>query len=241
MKLFNKIFKSRLETSGTFFVKLKNELKITPRNRNLFKKAFTHSSMNIKDSLGNKLNFERLEFLGDSILSTIVSEYLFANFPNSKEGDLTKLRAKIVSRKNLNLIGEKLKLVNFLKSNKNKKIGNNIHGNLLESLIGAIFIDRGFEKSKIYVINNILKKYVNLKEINLLILSYKSSIIEWAQKTKNEISFNTITENKLNQNVNFCSELFIKNTAIAKSYGSSKKESEESVSKKAFFKLKIKN
>ena len=95
-------------------MKLKNTLDLNPKNKDLFKIAFTHSSMNKKDDQGNKVNYERLEFLGDSIFSLIISQYIFFNFPDANEGELTKLKAKIISRENLNQIGEKMKLLNFI-------------------------------------------------------------------------------------------------------------------------------
>jgi len=91
-----------METSGNFFVELQKNLKIKSQNKTLYKEAFTHSSVNLKTSEGNPLNFERLEYLGDAVLNSIVAEFLFHYYPNAKEGALTKLRAKIVSRSKLN-------------------------------------------------------------------------------------------------------------------------------------------
>ena len=115
MRFFDKIFKSQTESSGNFLFKLKNELDIIPKNKGLYKKAFTHSSMNITNSSGEKINYERLEFLGDSIFSLIITQHLFYNFPKAEEGDLTKLKAKIVSRENLNSIGKKMNLLRLRK------------------------------------------------------------------------------------------------------------------------------
>ena len=149
-----------METSGTFFLKLKNNLEIISTNKNLYKKAFTHSSMNIKDNSGNKLNYERLEFLGDSIFTLIISQYLYFNFPDAEEGELTKLRAKVVSRERLNFIGKEMGLINLIESKNQNNFGKNIHGNLLESLLGALFVDKGFKKTKDYIISKIIKPYI---------------------------------------------------------------------------------
>ncbi len=152
-----------METSGIFFTHLRKELGIKTMNKALYKQAFTHSSLNLKDTAGNKLNFERLEFLGDALLSTIIAEYLFYHNPQAKEGRLTKLRAKIVSRTQLNGIGEKMGLLQLADfSIHNKKFGDDIHGNLIESLIGAHFIDKGYIKTKDYVMKNIIKCYHNI-------------------------------------------------------------------------------
>jgi len=233
VRFFNKIFKFRTEKSGTFFLKLKNTLEIIPNNKDLYRKAFTHSSMNIKDNSGEKINYERLEFLGDSIFTLIISQYLFLNFPKAEEGDLTKFRAKIVSRENLNSIGKEMSLLNLIDS-KNKNIfGKNIHGNLLESLLGALFLDQGFEKTKSYIIKNI-------NSLNISILSYKSLILELAQKRKRKITFKTINDKKDDTNINFSSNIYLDDKFICKSIGATKKKAEENVSKKSFDKLKLK-
>ena len=129
-----------------FFSKLKKITTLKAYNKNVYRTAFTHRSKNLKDVDGHLINFERLEFLGDSILSIVVSSFLYDKFPFAKEGTLTKYRAKIVSRENLNQIGLKIDLVNFLDQKSKVNFGKNIHGNLLEALIGAVFVDRRYKK-----------------------------------------------------------------------------------------------
>ncbi len=228
-----------METSGTFFLKLKNNLEIISTNKNLYKKAFTHSSMNIKDNSGNKLNYERLEFLGDSIFTLIISQYLYFNFPDAEEGELTKLRAKVVSRERLNFIGKEMGLINLIESKNQNNFGKNIHGNLLESLLGALFVDKGFKKTKDYIISKIIKPYININSLNISILSYKSLILEWSQKRKNKIIFDTNIDKKDNHKIMFSSNFYLNEKFITKSTGSSKKKAEENVSKKAFDELKM--
>ena len=240
MRLFDKIFKFRTKTSGTFFLKLKNTLEIIPKNKGLFKKAFTHSSMNVKDNSGNKLNYERLEFLGDSIFTLIISQYLFFNFPEAEEGDLSKLRAKIVSREKLNYIGKEMGLLDFIDSKNKNNLGKDIYGNLLESLLGALFLDQGFEITKNYIIKKIIEPYININSLNISILSYKSLILELAQKRKRKIIFKTIINKKDDTKINFSSNLYLDDNFISKSSGFSKKKAEENVSKKSFDELKLK-
>ncbi|MAU58759.1 MAG: ribonuclease III [Flavobacteriaceae bacterium] len=234
------MFKSQTKSSGNFLFKLKNELDIISKNKDLFKKAFTHSSMNIKDSSGKKINYERLEFLGDSIFSLIITQYLFNNFPKAEEGDLTKLKAKIVSRENLNSIGKKMNLLNLIETTNQKNFGKNIHGNLLESLLGALFLDQGFEITKNYIIKKIIKPYVNKNSLNILILSYKSLILELAQKRKRKITFKTIFNKEDGDKIYFSSNLYLDEKFLCKSSGTSKKKAEENVSKKSFDELKLK-
>ena len=114
MKILNHIFKSQTSEEGVFFNRLKKITSLRPVNLKIYQKAFTHRSMHVKDVHGNYVNYERLEFLGDSILSVIVSKFLFDKFPSAKEGGLTKYRAKIVSRENLNKIGEDIGLQDFI-------------------------------------------------------------------------------------------------------------------------------
>ena len=239
MKFIKNIFKSQKKLSGTFFLKIKDTLDINPKNKDLFEVAFTHSSMNKKDDKGNKVNYERLEFLGDSIFSLIISQYIFFNFPKANEGELTKLKAKIVSREKLNSIGKEMGLLNFINVKNQKNFGKNIHGNLLESVLGALFLDQGFEITKKYIINKIIKPYIDLDSINISILSYKSLILELAQKRKRKITFKTIV-NKLNDSkINFSSNLYLDGKLISSSDGFSKKKAEENVSKKSFEMLKL--
>ena len=240
MKFIKNIFKSQKKLSGTFFLKLKDTLDISPKNKDLFEIAFTHSSLNKKDNQGNKINYERLEFLGDSIFSMIISQYIFFNFPDANEGELTKLKAKIISRENLNQIGEKMGLLNLIEINNQKNFGKNIYGNLLESLIGALFLDQGFETTKNYIITKIIKPYINLDSINISILSYKSLVLELAQKRKRKITFKTNINNENDSNTNFSSNLYLDGKFVSNSNGFSKKKAEENVSKKSFEKLKQK-
>ena len=133
--LFNK--------KDNFYIEIKKLLKFTPNSIHYYKTAFTHRSLNVKDINGIAVNYERLEFLGDSILSSIISTYLFNQIPEASEGYLTKMRSKIVSRKHLNELGQELNLTQHLTCDLNAdNYGENIEGNLFESLVGAIFLDK---------------------------------------------------------------------------------------------------
>ena len=181
-----------METSGSFFINLQKKLNIKTQNKKLYKEAFTHSSANHKTTAGDPLNFERLEYLGDAILNSIIAEFLFNYYSTAKEGSLTKLRAKIVSRSKLNEIGKEMELYSIAEiSNDLNTFGDNIHGNLLESLIGALFIDKGYNKTKAYVIYNIILPYVDIESLDSLVLSHKALLIEWGQKHKESIEFKT--------------------------------------------------
>lgn len=229
-----------METSGIFFGQLNQRLGLKPKNKTIFQKAFTHSSMNLKDDSGHQINFERLEFLGDTFLDTLITEYLFDYFPNANEGELSKLRAKIVSREKLNEIGKKLGLIDMAKTAVHKSnFGNDIHGDLLEALIGAIFVEMGYNKAKAFVMEKIIVPFVDMESLNDSILSYKSVVIEFSQKRKLNLKFNTKNDGGLDPNINYCCEIISNNKIIAKARDISKKKAEEKAAKRAYTALKI--
>ena len=157
MKFIPKLWSKKL-VDQKLFDNLKNLLGFMPYNKSIYRAAFTHRSMNLRNTEGEPMNFERLEYLGDSILSTIVARYLFEVLPDANEGKLTLMKSKIVSREKLNRIGKEMKLLDLLvfKGKKNN-FGDDIYGNILEALIGAIFIDKGYEKCKSILERNILQ------------------------------------------------------------------------------------
>ena len=230
-----------METSGNFFVALQKKLNIKTQNKKLYKEAFTHSSVNHKTTAGDPLNFERLEYLGDAILNSIIAEFLFNYYSTAKEGSLTKLRAKIVSRSKLNEIGKEMELYSIAEiSNHHNTFGDNIHGNLLESLIGALFIDKGYNKTKTYVIHNIILPYIDIESLDSLVLSHKALLIEWGQKHKESIEFKTDQDQGLDPKINYSCQIIFQKKCIAKAKASSKKKAEEKAAKIAVRALKIK-
>ena len=148
MSFIKNIFirKSRPLEGGIFFDAIQKIIGFRPVNILFYKKAFTHRSSNKTDIDGIALNYERLEFLGDAMLSAIIASYLYQKVPSGDEGYLTKMRSKIVSREHLNELGKELNLIEFIESKvTSQNFGDNIHGNIFEALVGAIFLDKGFE------------------------------------------------------------------------------------------------
>ena len=173
-------------------------------------------------------------------MASIVAEYLFEYYPNAKEGELTKLRAKIVSRSKLNEIGKQMDLFKFAKiSDPHKNFGEDIHGNLLESLIGAIFVDKGYIKTKKYIVNEIILPYVDIENLDKIVLSHKAYLIEWGQKEKKEIEFITQESGKIGLKSNYLAEIFLDKQLLTKSKDTSKKRAEEKAAKIAVSILKI--
>lgn len=220
---------------------LKNILGYKVRDTDLYKKAFIHRSMNKKDEEGAVLSFERLEYLGDSILGTVVARYLYENLPHEDEGELTRMKSKIVSREKLNAIGKELKLLDYLICSGNKHLfGQDIHGNILEALIGASFVDKGYLQCEKLIHRMILSPHVNLEDTKNQIISYKSLIIEWGQKEKIPVVFHTRKENGKDPDINFKCEIVVDEKSVTKVRGLSKKKAEEKAAKRVAHILKIK-
>lgn len=196
----------------------------------LYRQAFT-----LKASSKKGENYERLEFLGDSILGSTISCYLFKTYPDANEGYLTQMKSKIVNRKNLNKIGDNLKLVNLIQAGNTSVLSENISGNLFEALVGAIYLDLGYEACK----DILLKKLVPPQELLKLenkIASYKSILLEWSQKKKVELKYDTQEEHQ-NKHISFKSCVWIDGKKISCATESSKKKAEEKAAQRAFYTL----
>lgn len=202
------------------------------RNIELYREAFS-----LKGSKkGGKKNYERLEFLGDAVLGSVISYYLFENYPNSNEGYLTQMKSKIVSRKNLNKIGDSLHLTDYIQNSHLQILGEDISGNLLEALIGAIYLDANYKMCEKAVESWML----NSKEITQLeskIVSYKSLLLEWSQKKKVKIQYKTAEEVLPNKNVGFRCCILLDNEKLVNAFESSKKKAEERAAQRAFYTL----
>ncbi|WP_185864975.1 ribonuclease III family protein [Blattabacterium cuenoti] len=223
------------------FLKIKKILGFDPKNVNLLKEVFIYHFSAKKRNLSKNysFNFQRLEFLGDSILSAVISNFLYKKFPDKKEGDLTQIRAKIVCRKNLNELSKKISLEKIF-FDRNIIENNNVLGNTLEALIGFTYLEIGCEGCKNFIYK-ILHQHINLKKLQKEIFSYKVWIIEWCQKNKFITNFNTHLNDKNNSKIVYLSEFVIFKCSIHTiGIGSSKKESEEMAAKKAYFLVKKK-
>ncbi|WP_346881743.1 ribonuclease III [uncultured Algibacter sp.] len=236
MKNIRNIFNSRFKRNGNFFMALNKILGFKPKEIKYYKKAFTHRSMNIKGPKGNPFNYERLEFLGDAMLSSVIASHLYLEVPSGDEGYLTKMRSKIVSREHLNELGKGLKLIDFVESKiPAGQFGDNIHGNLFEALIGAIFLDKGYKYVEKFIFKRVIIPYVDIETLEGKVISYKSLLIEWCQKEKKVFSYH-VYEDTGNDNVrHFSVKLSVDNKIVSKARATSKKKAEEKASKRAFF------
>lgn len=187
------------------------------------------------------MNYERLEFLGDSMLGTIISHHLYNEVPEGDEGYLTKMRSKIVSRKHLNELGKDLGLIGYVESRIPKShFGENIHGNVFEALVGAIYLDRGYRYCEKFINERVIEPYVDIEQLEGKVISYKSLVIEWCQKQKKSFDFNVYEDTGNDALKHFAVKLSIDNKIMAKARATSKKKAEEKASKRAFFALQDK-
>ncbi|MBK8888211.1 MAG: ribonuclease III [Saprospiraceae bacterium] len=220
-------------------MRLRPILGFTPARLNLFKTAFYHKSMT-NETPGKATN-ERLEYLGDAILSTIVAEYLFKKYPNKDEGFLTKMRSKIVKRQTLNEIADNMGLDVILAEYSMGKMSNSMLGNALEALVGAIYIEFGYEKTKTYVIKNILMKYLNINDLETRDDNHKSKLLEWCQKNGKDINFATLSKFKLDKRDCFKVAIVIDGVEISTAEDFNKKSAEQTAANRAIEKLMIQN
>lgn len=209
-----------------------------PRDLKIYEEALLHKSSSLKSEKGNKNN-ERLEFLGDAILDAIVADVLFHRFKKKREGFLTNTRSKIVQRETLNKIALEMGLdkliISSLKSNSHN---NYIYGNALEALIGAIYLDKGYEKCKKFIEKKILEQFLNIESVAKKEVNFKSRLIEWSQKRKIDIEFELIesfTDN--DHNPIFQTRIMIGGLAAGTGIGYSKKESQQNAAQIALKKV----
>ncbi len=238
MNFSSNIFNSHSKKDGDFFGGMMKILGFKPKKLEVYKKAFLHRSANKKDKNGNPMNYERLEFLGDAMLGTIISKYLYNEVPGGDEGYLTKMRSKIVSREHLNELGKDLNLIDYVESRIPKShFGDNIHGNVFEALVGAIYLDRGYKYCEKFINKRVIGPYVDIEQLEGRVISYKSLVIEWCQKQKKTFHYDVYEDTGNDALKHFAVKLSIENNIIAKARATSKKKAEERASKRAYFAL----
>ena len=222
-----------------FYLFLKNLIGFYPQNLKLYDLAFVHKSASVVDSRGNFTNNERLEFLGDAVLSAVIADFLYNRFPQEDEGFLTKTRSKLVNRTFLTKLTYDMGLNVYIDSNTTKNIDNShIYGDALEALIGAIYLDKDYSAAKYFITKRILSKFVNLAEIEQNDLNFKSRLIEWSQKNKKELEFDTTEEvNERTKQPKFTAVVKIDNVKVGIGTGASKKEAHQNAARQSLEKL----
>lgn len=180
------------EENLSFKKNLRNVLGFTPGKLALYKAALTHRS--VRDNADE--NNERLEYLGDAILSGIVADFLFKKYPYKEEGFLTEMRSKMVNRNKLNEIAIKmgLKKITFYNKFDNSLKMSQIFGNTLEAVVGAIYLDRGFKKTKQWVFEAIVIPHLYMEDLENLEINHKNKLYGWANKNGKNLEFETLDE-----------------------------------------------
>jgi len=202
----------------------------------IYEMAFIHRSASFYLPNGNRINNERLEYLGDAVLDTIFSDYLFTRFPDADEGTMTKTRSRLVNREILNQISRKMGLHKLLVTQiSNHKTTRHLYGDALEALTGAVFIDKGYKKTRKFIIGRVLREFVDLESILDTDNDYKSLLFEWAQKSKSPVVFSYNEEYDFISKMSvFSTTLKVNNEIMGTGNGTSKKEAEQEASRQAW-------
>lgn len=217
-----------------FKQELSSMLGFKPKNYKLYQLALIHKSASSKFSKTHDVHNERLEFLGDAILDSIVAEHLYQQFPDEDEGFLTQMRSKIVNRDTLKKIAIKMGIGELLIARLTKDNHNAIYGDALEAIIGAVYLDRGYKRVRDFILTRIIDYHLNLDTLSETEVDFKSRIIEWGQKNKKDINFTC--QEQLNGESKvpvFVSHLLIFDDIVGMGMGKSKKEAEQNAAKQA--------
>lgn len=211
-----------------------------PRNIEIYQQALLHKSSSIKSDKGRLLNNERLEFLGDAILDAVVADIVYKKFEGRREGFLTNTRSKIVQRETLNRVAVEIGLDKLIKYTTRQSSHNSyMCGNAFEALVGAIYLDKGYETCKKFMEERIINRYLNLEKISRKEVNFKSKLIEWSQKNKFEIIFNLLDQSYDDQqNPTFETQVMVENIPAGAGKGYSKKESQQEAAHETLTKIK---
>lgn len=237
MDFFKQFFRER--KGASFKKQLKNVLGFTPDNISLYKTALTHRSVRENADENN----ERLEYLGDAVLSALIADYLFMRYPYREEGFLTEMRSKMVNRQQLNEIALRMglkKITLYNKSDGSLKISQ-IFGNTLEALVGAIYLDRGYKKTAKWVTDRIILPHMFIDDLELLEINHKNKLYGWANKNGKVLEFETIEEKVENGRRLFTIAAVVDGNKIAEGKAFNKKDASQIAAQMAVAMLGILN
>lgn len=230
--------KSLFSSDKKLFRSIKNIFGFYPNNIYLYKLALRHKSATVKQLNGVKINNERLEYLGDAILSAVVADYLFRRYPYKNEGFLTEMRSKIVSRNSLNKLSRRLGLQQLiLSSSTHHRHSKSAAGDAFEAFIGALYLDRGYRFTRKILIRRIIDIQFDMEQLVDMELSYKSRMIEWAQKEKNDLLFKVVDEVVEKNKKRYFVAVVVNGEVITKSEDFSIKGAENGAAEKAWCKI----
>ncbi len=236
------VFKSYSKEEKRLAVAIKMIVGSRPFNLKPYQIAVQHTSVAKSVKQGFKESNERLEYLGDAVLGVVVAEYLFKKFPFKDEGFLTELRSRIVSRDSLNNVARTIGVPQIVRFDKKRKTPNShksLYGNALEALVGAIYIDRGFQVASTFITKKLLQPHFDLEEIINTTKNYKSKLIEWSQKNSKSPSFDHVNTIDKGHYKEFIIQVSIDQEPIAKGHGLSKKKAEQDAAREACIILEL--
>ena len=221
------------------YLSLYKVLGFYPKKISYYKQALLHKSVVAREK-GKRINNERLEFLGDSILGAVVSDIVYKHFERKGEGFLTNTRSKIVQRPTLNRLAEEMGITRLIKYNSNISSHNNYTGgNAFEALVGAIYLDRGYKACKKFVEKQILNHLINLDKVAYKEINFKSKLLEWSQKNRIQLEFRqTDIHNDEKGNPVFSCMVMLENIEGCSGTGYSKKESQQVAAKDTLTRLR---
>ncbi|UPT68436.1 MAG: ribonuclease III [Sphingobacteriales bacterium JAD_PAG50586_3] len=221
------------------FTFIRNVTGVSPKNLGLYKQAFRHSSVSQDIGYGARNSNERLEFLGDAILSASVANYLFKKFPYRDEGFLTEMRSKIVSRNNLNSLSLKMGFEDFIDAGKDVIRHNRaILGNTFEAFIGAFFLDKGYLVTERFIMKRLIEGQIDIDVLEDTDISHKSKLLNWANRERRKLEINFLEvpaegEDKSKSKRYHKTVVILDGTQIADGMGISKKEASENAAQRA--------
>lgn len=224
---------SRLLAGGNFLWQVYRITRIIPLRPSLYEQAFTHSSALAQGKVRRSSN-ERLEFLGDAILSSVVAHYLYKNFPQKKEGELTDMRSKLVSRSQLNSMAHELQLqYQVIQQKRSNQQAKSIYGNALEALVGAVYLDRGYRASYRFIRKRLLRNLRHVEELQKEQSSYKSLLLEWAAKKGKEARFELESSQGSQHKPEFQVAFYYQGKRLARGQGGTKKKAAEQAARRS--------
>ena len=245
VKVFLRFYNYWLSPEKEFVRRLRKLLGFTPAYLRVFKLAFSHKSNNgfhdpnaAVNPYGRQNN-ERLEYLGDAVLGTIVAEYLYKKYPTGDEGFLTKMRSKIVKRKSLNAIGDDMGLDELLSTYNNTRIAKSMLGNAVEALVGAVYVEQGYRKTTRFVVNRMLRDYVDVEQLETYDDNFKSQLLEYCQKNGKKVDYRILKRFKQDKRDRFRVAVTINGEKIAVGEDFNKKSAEQQASRRALSKLGV--
>jgi len=237
-----RFYKLYLSPNRKYVKSLKNLLGFVPGNLSLYRLAFRHKSVAQNVKKGVKNSNERLEFLGDAVLGSVVAEVLFKLYPFEDEGFLTELRSKIVNRSNLNQLARKLGFEQLIQYD-NRMVNSTRQGSLLgdafEALIGAVYLDKGYDFTKNFLVNHIIKSHIDIHKLEQTETNFKSKLIEWCQRHGKDITFELIENQDGESNKLFTVQASIDGEIMGQGKEFNKKNAEKLAAERACDALSI--